>query len=99
MDNRERKEIRKGYFRANFHSTWARFNLTIPIRTVLCFRGKAVKIKDRPYILMMNHVDNFDPGYESLLIRETVRHVISDHLVRTPLARAIVYIYSAPIVN
>ena len=50
------------------------------------FHPKRYKPKAKTFILVANHVQSFDPGYEMICVHKYMRFIASDHLERVPVA-------------
>lgn len=99
MNKNEIKKYRKGLLKLKFFFFVGRFNLTLPIKLLLNFHGKKIRIKEEPFLLFVNHVENLDPFYEFICFNTYIRNVISDHLARNKFVRRMLNFFVAPIVN
>ncbi len=80
--NKEIRQTRKGY----------RFNATVTMTLINLLKKKVIndnnvyleyrKPKHKTFILICNHTESFDPGYEMAALRRYVRFVSSDHVLR-----------------
>ena len=78
----EIKQTRKGY----------RFNATVTMTLINLLKKKVIndnnvhldyhKPKHDTFILICNHTESFDPGYEMAALKRYVRFVSSDHVLR-----------------
>ena len=81
----ENKNVKKGYIRN-----------VIALNTARVLIGKAVakannaelayyKPKHTPFILIANHSDPLDPGFEMMALKRYIRFIASDHLMRSKI--------------
>lgn len=80
--NNERRKTRKGY----------RFNAITTMTAIGLLKKKVIndnnvhldyhKPKHKTFILICNHTEAFDPGYEMAALKRYVRFVSSDHVLR-----------------
>ncbi len=80
--NKEVKKTRKGY----------RFNATVTMTLINLLKKKVIndnnvhldyhKPENKTFILISNHTEAFDPGYEMAAMKRYIRYVSSDHVLR-----------------
>lgn len=80
--NKEIRQTRKGY----------RFNATVTMTLINLLKKKVIndnnvhleyrKPEHKTFILICNHTESFDPGYEMAALKRYVRFVSSDHVLR-----------------
>jgi len=97
-EDKSKIQIRKGYRRSKFIIFLARNVLGFPFKKIFSIECDKVRIKEEPFILMANHGDNLDAATQMLGIRNFMRFVMSDHLVRKPAIRAFLKFVATPIV-
>lgn len=78
----ERLKVRRGY----------NFNRTVTMTLINILKKKVInennvhleyyKPKHKSFILIANHTESFDPGYEMAAMKKYVRYVASDHTTR-----------------
>ena len=78
----ERLKVRRGY----------NFNRTVTMTLINILKGKVInennvhleyyKPKHKSFILITNHTESFDPGYEMAAMKKYIRYVASDHTTR-----------------
>lgn len=98
MNSFERKKIRKGYRRSQFIIFATRNIIGAPFKKICNLNCEKVRIHEEPFILMANHGDNLDVATEILGIRNYMRFVMSDHLTRKPIMRALLKFLASPII-
>ena len=86
---KNRKQIRKGYRRSQLIVFAARNIIGPPFKKIYGIECSKVRIKEEPFILMANHVHNFDDVAELAGIRNFMRFVMSDHITRKPVMRVL----------
>lgn len=72
----------KGSARHRFVNRFARIFLIPVLRTKLNFTFEKIEPKSRPYILVSNHVCNYDPILVGFSFKDVIYYVASDHLFR-----------------
>lgn len=80
--NSEIRKTRKGY----------RFNAVVSMTLINLLKKKVIhennvhleyhKPQNKPFILIANHTEAFDPGYEMVAMGRYIRYVSSDHVLR-----------------
>ncbi|MBR2892863.1 MAG: 1-acyl-sn-glycerol-3-phosphate acyltransferase [Clostridia bacterium] len=80
--NKEVRQTRKGY----------RFNATVTMTLINLLKKKVIndnnvhlhyhKPENKTFILISNHTESFDPGYEMAAMKRYIRYVSSDHVLR-----------------
>ncbi len=80
--NKEVRQTRKGY----------RFNATVTMTLINLLKKKVIndnnvhlqyrKPEHKTFILISNHTEAFDPGYEMAAMKRYIRYVSSDHVLR-----------------
>lgn len=98
MPPEEYKQIRKGYHRAKFIIFLARNIIGAPFKKICNIHCDKIHIDEEPFVLMANHGDNLDAATELIGIRNYMRFVMSDHLTRNPVMRALVKFLASPII-
>lgn len=78
----EKLKVRRGY----------NFNRIVTMTLINLLKGKVIndnnvhleyyKPKHKSFILITNHTESFDPGYEMAAMRKYIRYVASDHTTR-----------------
>jgi len=66
---------------------------------VFDFHGTPYKVKRTPFLLLGNHNDVMDPGYEMIALNRPMRFVASDHVVRDGFFGAFLKFFGNPIVK
>ncbi len=61
------------------------------------FHPQTYRPKAKSFILIANHVQAFDPGYEMIAVRRYLRFVASDHLERVPVAGGVLRFFGGVI--
>lgn len=82
----ERRQTRKGYH----------FNATVTMTLINILKKKVIndnnvhleyhKPENKTFILIANHTESFDPGYEMAAMKRYIRYVSSDHILRMKTA-------------
>ena len=80
--NKEIRQTRKGY----------RFNSVVSMTLINLLKKKVItgnnvhleyrKPSHKPFILIANHTEALDPGYEMVALKQYIRYVSSDHVLR-----------------
>ncbi|MBR2316171.1 MAG: 1-acyl-sn-glycerol-3-phosphate acyltransferase [Clostridia bacterium] len=94
----DNKDVRKGVARAKFFFSFAATVLGVPVTLARNFHFKPFMVKEKTFIMMSNHADNYDPVYSVLLTGRHMRFVMSDHLTRKKLYRFLFSFLASPIV-
>ncbi len=78
-----------GKVRCRIVCTLVRWIVTPFLRLFGDFHPERYKPKAKSFILIANHVQAFDPGYEMICVHKYMRFIASDHLERVPVAGSV----------
>ncbi|MHB1452626.1 MAG: lysophospholipid acyltransferase family protein [Saccharofermentanales bacterium] len=87
----------KGSARHRFVNRFARIFLIPVLRSKLNFTFEKIEPKSRPYILVSNHVCNYDPILVGFSFKDVIYYIASDHLFRMGLVSRLLVFAISPI--
>jgi len=89
----------KGKARHDFIYNLAWHLCHLPLARKFNFKYESIKVDDSPYIVVSNHLTNWDPLLIGLSFRKCMYYVASDHIMRMGLISKILDFVMSPIVR
>lgn len=86
----ETKDVKKGYARNVIALNTARVLIGRAVAKANNAKLTYYKPKHKPFILIANHSDPLDPGFEMIALKQYIRFIASDHLMRSKIGGLII---------